>query len=94
MSFQSRFGSEKWLSPATDKVLSQLPGRKVRSLAVMCPGFSVDCLETLEEIAIGGREIFMHAGGEQFQYIPCLNERGDHAKALARRILATAGIAS
>jgi len=93
-SFQSRFGSERWLTPATDGVLADLPRRGVRSLTVMCPGFAVDCLETLEEIAMGGREIYLHAGGEQFQYVPALNDRGDHAAALARRLLAAAGMAA
>jgi len=91
LSFQSRFGKARWLSPATDRVLAELPGKGVRSLTVICPGFAVDCLETLEEIAIGGREIYLHAGGEQFQYVPSLNDRGDHARALARLVLANAG---
>jgi protoheme ferro-lyase len=59
----------------------------------MCPGFAVDCLETLEEIAIGGREIYLHAGGGQFQYVPALNDRGDQARALARLVLARAALA-
>jgi ferrochelatase len=91
LSFQSRFGSERWLTPATDRVLAELPGRRVRTLTVMCPGFAVDCLETLEEIALGGREIFLHAGGEQFQYVPALNDRADAAHALAQRVLAADG---
>jgi ferrochelatase len=91
LSFQSRFGKARWLTPATDQVLAELPARGVRSLTVLCPGFAVDCLETLEEIAIGGREIYLHAGGEQFQYVPALNDRGDHARALARLVLANAG---
>lgn len=91
LSFQSRFGAERWLGPATDRVLAELPGKGVRSLTVMCPGFAVDCLETLEEIAIGGREIYLHAGGTQFQYVSALNDRGDHAQALARLVLANAG---
>ena len=91
LSFQSRFGSERWLGPATDQVLAGLPRRGVRSLTVICPGFAVDCLETLEEIAVEGREIYLHAGGEQFQYVPALNDRGDHARALARRVLDAAG---
>jgi ferrochelatase len=91
LSFQSRFGAERWLGPATDAVLAALPGRGVRTLTVMCPGFAVDCLETLEEIALGGREIYLHAGGEQFQYVPALNERGDHARALITRALAAHG---
>jgi ferrochelatase len=91
LTFQSRFGKAQWLTPATDRVLAEFPGRGVRSLTVICPGFAVDCLETLEEIAIGGREIYLHAGGEQFQYVPALNDRGDHARALARLVLASAG---
>jgi ferrochelatase len=87
ISFQSRFGSEKWLAPATDATLAELPARGVRELTVVCPGFSVDCLETLEEIAIGGQEIFRHAGGTAFGYVPALNDRADHAEALARIVL-------
>jgi len=91
LSFQSRFGSARWLGPPTDQVLAGLPRSGVRSLTVICPGFAVDCLETLEEIAVEGREIYLHAGGEQFQYVPALNDRGDHARALARRVLDAAG---
>jgi len=87
LSFQSRFGKARWLAPATDRTLAQLPGRGVRALNVLCPGFAVDCLETLEEIAIGGREIFLHAGGERFEYVAALNARTDHAQALARLCL-------
>jgi protoporphyrin/coproporphyrin ferrochelatase len=83
LSFQSRFGKARWLQPATDRTLADLPARGVRDLTLLCPGFAVDCLETLEEIAIGGREIFMHAGGEHFHYVPALNGRADHAAALA-----------
>jgi ferrochelatase len=93
VSFQSRFGKARWLAPATDRVLAELPGRGLRTLTVICPGFAVDCLETLEEIALGGREIFLRAGGEQFQYVPALNDRGDHAQALCRLVLAHVGIA-
>jgi ferrochelatase len=75
VSFQSRFGRAKWLEPATDAVLAELPGRGIRRLAVFAPGFSADCLETLEEIAIRGRETFIEAGGERFDYLPCLNAR-------------------
>ena len=91
LSFQSRFGKARWLGPATDRVLAELPGRGLRTLTVICPGFAVDCLETLEEIALGGREIYLHAGGEQFQYVPALNDRGDHARAIAQRVLGVAG---
>ncbi len=72
-SFQSRFGAEKWLQPYTGELLQRLPGEGVRKVAVMAPGFSVDCLETLEELAIRGREQFLGAGGSDFAYLPCLN---------------------
>lgn len=91
LGFQSRFGKARWLTPATDRLLVELPAQGVRSLTVICPGFAVDCLETLEEIAIAGREIFLRAGGAQFQYVPALNDRGDHARALARLVLANSG---
>jgi len=91
LAFQSRFGRARWLTPATDRVLEALPAQGVRTLTVICPGFAVDCLETLEELAMGGREIFLKAGGTQFQYVPALNDRGDHARALARLALANAG---
>ena len=87
LAFQSRFGPAQWLGPATDALLRALPGRGVRALDVVCPGFAVDCLETLEEIAIEGREIFLHAGGERFTYISALNARADHARALAGLLL-------
>ncbi|MEO8722180.1 MAG: ferrochelatase [Sphingobium sp.] len=73
VSFQSRFGKAKWLEPATDTTLAELARSGVKSLAVMAPGFSADCLETLEEIALRGREIFLAQGGEYFSYVPCLN---------------------
>ncbi len=91
VAFQSRFGRARWLAPATDRVLADLPSSGVRTLTVICPGFAVDCLETLEEMAMRGREIFLRAGGSQFQYVPALNDRGDHARALAQRVLANAG---
>ncbi len=74
VSFQSRFGPAKWLEPATDTTLAALPGRGVKRVAVVSPGFSADCLETLEEIAIRGRETFLTAGGTDFAYLPCLND--------------------
>lgn len=73
LSFQSRFGRAKWLGPATDETLRELPVSGVRSVAVLTPGFSADCLETLEEIAMRGREDFVAAGGETFAHLPCLN---------------------
>jgi ferrochelatase len=89
LSFQSRFGGAKWLEPATDATLARLGASGTERIDVLCPGFAVDCLETLEEIAITGREIFLHAGGKRLDYIPCLNERADHVAALARIITAT-----
>ncbi len=71
--FQSRVGREPWLSPYTDHVLAALPRDGVRSIDILCPGFSIDCLETLEEIAMAGRDTFLAAGGERYRYIPSLN---------------------
>jgi ferrochelatase len=73
VSFQSRFGPTEWLRPYTDQTLESLPAKGVKKVAILAPAFSADCIETLEEIAIEGKEIFMHAGGENFAYIPCLN---------------------
>jgi ferrochelatase len=86
VSFQSRFGRAKWLEPATDATLAALPGQGVESIAVITPGFSADCLETLEEIALRGREIFLSAGGRNFAFLPCLNAEAD-AIVLYRRLL-------
>lgn len=89
-SFQSRFGRAKWLEPATDAVLARLASEGVRKLAIAAPGFSADCLETLEELAIRGKEQFLEAGGEQFAALACLNA-GDEGmtmlEALIRREL-------
>jgi ferrochelatase len=74
LTFQSRFGFDEWLQPYTDKTVAQLAKDGVRRIAVVTPGFSADCLETLEEIAQENAEIFQHAGGEQFAAIPCLND--------------------
>ena len=76
--FQSRFGPEEWLKPYTDKTLESLPSQGVKNLLVICPGFSSDCVETLEEINIQGRESFLSHGGENFDLIPCLNDNSDH----------------
>ena len=76
--FQSRFGREEWLKPYTDKVLKSLPEQNIKNVAVVCPGFSADCLETLEEIQVENMEYFMEAGGEKYDYIPCLNDCEDH----------------
>ena len=72
--FQSRFGRARWLEPATDKVLTELPARGMKKVAVVAPGFAADCLETLEELAIRGRDTFLAAGGTHFAYLPCLND--------------------
>lgn len=74
VTFQSRFGKEEWLQPYTDKTLEALPGQGVKKIAILAPAFSVDCLETLEEIAMEGREIFEEHGGTHYAYIPCLND--------------------
>ncbi|HEY0147507.1 MAG TPA: ferrochelatase [Allosphingosinicella sp.] len=74
VTFQSRFGRAKWLEPATDTTLAALPGQGARKVAIFAPGFSADCLETLEELAIRGRETFLEAGGTDFGYLPCLND--------------------
>lgn len=74
VTFQSRFGPTKWLQPYTDVTLAALAKAGKKKVAVLAPAFSVDCIETLEEIAITGREQFEHAGGEQYAYIPCLND--------------------
>jgi ferrochelatase len=80
--FQSRFGREPWLQPYTDKTLEQLPEDGVKHVAVICPGFSSDCLETIEEINMEARESFIESGGDQFHYIPCLNDDPVHIDAL------------
>lgn len=82
VSFQSRFGKAKWLEPSTENVLKELGGQKLESLDVVCPGFSADCLETLEEIAMEGKETFQHAGGGQYRYIPCLNDSAEGMRAM------------
>ncbi|MCA9755368.1 MAG: ferrochelatase [Candidatus Eisenbacteria bacterium] len=85
-SFQSVFGREEWVKPATDATVEQLARNGVKTLDVICPGFSVDCLETLEEIDGQNREIFLEHGGERFRYIPCLNDREDHVRMLTELI--------
>lgn len=83
LSFQSRFGPKAWLKPYTDRALRRLARKGVKSVQVICPGFSADGLETLEEIAIENRKAFLEAGGEDYQYIPCLNDAPAHIEALA-----------
>ena len=78
LTFQSRFGPQEWLTPYTDKTLESLPKNGIKNLLVICPGFASDCVETLEEIDIQGREIFLNNGGKNFDLIPCLNDSSDH----------------
>lgn len=89
--FQSRVGREPWLQPYTDHLLLEWAGAGVRSVDVVCPGFSADCLETLEEIDIGERERFLGAGGECFRYIPALNDSATHIGMLADLVVQTLG---
>ena len=86
VAFQSRFGPAKWLGPATDETLAELAGKGVRKVAIFAPGFSADCLETLEELAIRGKETFLTAGGTDFAYLPCLNDE-DGGVEMLRSIL-------
>ena len=88
IAFQSRFGPAKWLEPATDLTLESLAREGKRKVAIFAPGFSADCLETLEELAIRGRESFEAAGGTHFAYLPCLND-SDAGIVMLRSILAT-----
>ena len=82
VSFQSRFGRARWLQPYTSEVLAAMPGRGVKSVSVICPGFAADCLETLEEIGMENRDVFLAAGGEKYHYIGALNARDDHVAAI------------
>lgn len=86
LTFQSRFGDEEWLQPYTDETLEAFPQQGIKKVAVICAGFSVDCLETLEEIAEENRENFINAGGESYRYIPALNANGDHIKMLVKLV--------
>jgi len=76
--FQSRFGPQEWLQPYTDKTFEALPKEGIKNILVICPGFSSDCVETLEEILIQGKESFLGAGGKNFDLVPCLNDNEDH----------------
>jgi ferrochelatase len=84
--FQSRVGREPWLEPYTDETVKQLGAKGVKRIDVICPGFAVDCLETLEEIALRYRDQFLAAGGEELRYVPALNASPAHAEALARLV--------
>ncbi len=81
--FQSRLGAEEWLQPYCDQTLKNYPGQGIKSIDIVCPGFSADCLETLEEIEGENRDYFMQAGGERYNYIPCLNDSDQHAVLMA-----------
>lgn len=87
LSFQSRFGKAEWLKPYTTATLQELGKQKTKRVDVVCPGFVADCLETLEEIAMEGKEDFQHAGGGEYHYIPCLNERNDWMHALTDLVM-------
>ena len=76
--FQSRFGPQEWLQPYTDKTLENLPKEGIKNILTICPGFSSDCVETLEEILIQGKDSFLKSGGENFDMVPCLNDNDDH----------------
>lgn len=89
--FQSRFGREEWLTPYTDKTLMALPAEGTRSVQVVCPGFSSDCLETLEEICVENREYFLEAGGQRFEYIDALNATEPHIDVIESLIDANLG---
>lgn len=86
LSFQSRFGKEEWLQPYTDKFLQQAASQNIKKVAVICPGFAADCLETLEEIEEENREHFLHNGGESYRYIPALNATPKHIEMLAKLV--------
>jgi len=85
--FQSRFGRAQWLQPYTSATLEELGRQGVQRVDILCPGFPADCLETLEEIAIEGKSTFLTAGGKEYFYIPCLNERDDWIRALEQLAL-------
>ena len=91
LTFQSRFGKERWLQPYTQQTLEALAREGVGSVDVACPGFAVDCLETLEEIAVENAHAFRAAGGESLRYVPCLNAGDAHAQALATLAQADTG---
>jgi ferrochelatase len=88
-SFQSRFGREEWLKPYTDETLESLPGEGIKNIAIISPAFSADCLETLEELAVENRQVFLHAGGEHYSYVTALNDREDHICMLVDKIKRT-----
>ena len=84
--FQSRFGPQEWLTPYTDKTLESLASEGKKNILVICPGFSSDCVETLEEIAIQGKKSFIDNGGKNFDLIPCLNDSIEHINLLGHLV--------
>jgi ferrochelatase len=87
MSFQSRLGVAEWMREYTDETLKSLPGKGIKNVQVICPGFSADCLETIEEINEENKEYFMQSGGEKFGYIPALNDSSDHIEFLTQLLI-------
>ena len=87
MSFQSRLGVAEWMKEYTDQTLKSLPSKGIKKVQVICPGFSADCLETIEEISEENKEYFMESGGEDFGYIPALNARSDHIEFLSQLLI-------
>ena len=85
--FQSRFGSQEWLQPYTDQTLKELPNNNIKKIHIISPGFSADCLETLEELQVENKNYFMEAGGKEYKYIPCLNDNRLHIKFIVELIL-------
>ena len=84
--FQSRFGPQEWLKPYTDKTLEELPKKGIKNLLIICPGFASDCVETLEEISMEGKESFLGSGGKNFDFVPCLNDNDDHINLFANLV--------
>jgi ferrochelatase len=93
LAYQSRFGRAKWLTPYTNETLRELARRGVRSVDVMCPAFAADCLETLEEMAVENRAVFLESGGADYRFIDCLNDRDDHVR-MMHDIVVRAGFIS
>jgi ferrochelatase len=85
--FQSRFGKEEWLKPYIEETLRTLPKNGVKKIDLVCPGFSADCVETLEEIALQDRDMFVASGGSEYNYIPALNDDSAHIDALSKILL-------
>lgn len=87
LTFQSRFGPAPWLQPYTDETLASLPAKGIGRVVIVCPGFAADCLETLEEIDVENRQVFLDAGGKDYTYIPALNDSDDHVQMVSELII-------